>query len=88
MLYCFLGGLNYLMGPILGAFLLTFSFEGLRFIQKYQEGIYAGLMIIFIIWLPNGLMSLKLKKQTTFKNQPYYRNIQAYVLEIVKKFKE
>ena len=88
MLYCFLGGLNYLMGPILGAFLLTFSFEGLRFIQKYQEGIYACLMIIFMIWLPNGLMSLKIKKRTTFKNQPYHRNIQAYDLEIVKKFKE
>jgi branched-chain amino acid transport system permease protein len=71
MLYCFLGGLNYLIGPILGAFLMTFSFEGLRFIQKYQEGIYACLMIIFMLWLPNGLMSLKLKKRTIFKNQPY-----------------
>lgn len=71
MLYCFLGGLNYLIGPILGAFLMTFSFEGLRFIQKYQEGIYACLMIIFMLWLPNGLMSLKLKKRTIFKKQPY-----------------
>ena len=71
MLYCFLGGLNYLIGPILGAFLMTFSFEGLRFIQKYQEGIYACLMIIFMLWLPNGLMSLKLKKRTIFKNQPH-----------------
>jgi branched-chain amino acid transport system permease protein len=71
MLYCFLGGLNYLIGPILGAFLMTFSFEGLRFIQKYQEGIYACLMIIFMLWLPNGLMSLKLKKRNIFKKQPH-----------------
>jgi len=61
MLYCFLGGLEFIFGPILGAFLLTASFEGLRVIQKYQEGIYACLMILFMLFLPNGLMSLKLK---------------------------
>jgi branched-chain amino acid transport system permease protein len=58
MLYCFLGGLDYIVGPILGAFLLTISFESLRFIQKYQEGIYACLMIGFMLFLPNGLLSL------------------------------
>jgi branched-chain amino acid transport system permease protein len=62
MLYCFLGGLNYILGPILGAFLLTFTFEGLRVIQKYQEGIYACLMIIFMLWLPNGLLSLRFRR--------------------------
>jgi len=88
MLYCFLGGLNYLFGPILGSFILTFSFESLRFIQKYQEGIYACLMIIFILWLPNGLMSLNLKKRTIFKTNLTNRNMQAHVLEILKKFKK
>jgi branched-chain amino acid transport system permease protein len=61
MLYCFLGGLDYLLGPIVGAFLLTSSFEGLRVIQKYQEGIYACLMIAFMLWLPNGILSLRAK---------------------------
>lgn len=58
MLYCFLGGLDYIMGPILGAFLLTISFETLRVIQRFQEGIYACLMIGFMLFLPNGLLSL------------------------------
>ncbi|RKX78779.1 MAG: branched-chain amino acid ABC transporter permease [Spirochaetes bacterium] len=62
MLYCFLGGLDYLAGPILGAFVLTGAFEVLRFIQKYQEGIYACIMIALMLWLPNGLMSLNLGK--------------------------
>jgi branched-chain amino acid transport system permease protein len=69
MLYCFLGGLNYIFGPILGAFMLTFAFEGLRVIQKYQEGIYACLMIIFMLWLPNGLLSLRLRGDARKKNQ-------------------
>lgn len=68
MLYCFLGGLNYIFGPILGAFMLTFAFEGLRVIQKYQEGIYACLMIIFMLWLPNGLLSLRLRRGAQNKN--------------------
>lgn len=64
MLYCFLGGLDYFVGPIVGAFLLTIGFEALRFIQKYQEGIYALLMIVLMLWLPNGLLSLKFRKRS------------------------
>lgn len=64
MLYCFFGGLDYLIGPIVGAFLLTFGFEVLRVIQRYQEGIFALLMIVLMLWLPNGLLSLKFRKMT------------------------
>ncbi len=61
MLYCFLGGLAYLPAPLVGAFLLTGLFESLRHIQEYQEGIYAVIFVIILLWLPNGLLSLKLK---------------------------
>ncbi len=61
MLYCFLGGLDYLFGPIVGAFLLTGSFELLHSIQKYQALIYALLMISFMLWLPNGILSLRVQ---------------------------
>ena len=64
MLYCFLGGLDYFIGPIVGAFLLTIGFELLRTIQTYQEGIYALLMVILMLWLPNGLLSLRFRKDT------------------------
>lgn len=63
MLYCFLGGLDYFVGPIVGAFSLTILFELLRAIQKYQEGIYALLMIMLMLWLPNGLLSLSLRRK-------------------------
>ena len=71
MLYCFLGGLDYFVGPIVGAFLLTIGFEALRAIQTYQEGIYALLMVLLMLWLPNGLLSLKIpkRKDSQRKNQ-------------------
>jgi len=62
MLYCFLGGLEYVFGPIVGAFLLTASFELLRGIQRWQELIYAIIMIVIMLWLPNGVLSLKFYK--------------------------
>jgi branched-chain amino acid transport system permease protein len=65
MLYCFLGGLDYLLGPVVGAFLLTGSFEALRVVQKYQEGIYACLMIALMLWLPNGILSLRFRKRAS-----------------------
>jgi branched-chain amino acid transport system permease protein len=62
MLYCFLGGLDYLFGPVIGAFLLIISFELLHSIQTYQTMIYAIIMITFMLWLPNGILSLRFKK--------------------------
>jgi branched-chain amino acid transport system permease protein len=59
MLYCFVGGLDYVLGPVLGAFLLVTSFELLHSMQQYQAMIYALLMISCMLWLPNGLLSLR-----------------------------
>jgi branched-chain amino acid transport system permease protein len=58
MIYSFVGGLQYLLGPVVGAFLLIISFEALRGLQTYQTVIYAGLMIACIFFLPNGVLSL------------------------------
>lgn len=60
-LYCFLGGLAYVTGPIVGAFLLFILFELLHELQQYQQLIYATLMISIMLWLPNGLLSLRLR---------------------------
>ena len=62
MLYCFLGGLDYVMGPVIGAFLLVISFELLAGLQQYQALLYGILMICVILWLPNGILSLKLRR--------------------------
>lgn len=58
MLYCFLGGLDYALGPIVGAFGLVMAFELLRSIQEYQALLYGVLMIVVMLFLPNGLLSI------------------------------
>jgi branched-chain amino acid transport system permease protein len=59
MLYCFLGGLDYVLGPVVGAFLLVIGFEVLHELQEYQSLMYGILMIAVILWLPNGILSLR-----------------------------
>lgn len=61
MLYCFLGGLDYVLGPVVGAFLLVIGFEVLQELQEYQSLMYGVLMIAVILWLPNGILSLRLR---------------------------
>ena len=58
MLYCFLGGLDFVLGPIVGTFGLVIAFELLRSIQEYQALLYGVLMIVVMLFLPNGVISL------------------------------
>lgn len=60
MLYCFLGGLGYVFGPVVGTFVLFLAFEFLHGLNEYQPLIYGLLIIGLILWLPNGLLSLRL----------------------------
>jgi len=59
MLFCFLGGLEYASGAMVGAFVLTILFELLSQFQQYQTLIYGVLMIAVILLLPNGLMAIR-----------------------------
>ena len=58
MMYCFIGGLDYIAGPIVGAFLLVVGFEILHEVERYQIVAFGALMILCIVFLPNGLISL------------------------------
>jgi branched-chain amino acid transport system permease protein len=62
MLYTFLGGLAYVFGPILGAFVLYFSWDILFVFKEYQLLIYSSIIILLMLFLPNGILSLRLKK--------------------------
>jgi branched-chain amino acid transport system permease protein len=66
MLYCFLGGLDYTFGPLMGAFILVGSSEVLRVVvkQEYQALIYAAIIIATILWMPNGLLSIQWPRKT------------------------
>lgn len=62
MLNCFLGGLGYVFGPMLGTLVLYFGWDLLFEFGKYQMLIYSTVLILIIRFLPNGLLSLRLGK--------------------------
>jgi branched-chain amino acid transport system permease protein len=60
MLNCFLGGLGFVFGPMLGTFVLYFGWDWLFLAGKWQLLIYATTLIVLMLFLPNGLLSLRL----------------------------
>ena len=58
MLNCFLGGLGYVFGPMLGTLVLYFGWNLLFETGQYQLLIYSTLMIILMLVLPNGILSV------------------------------
>jgi len=50
------GGLGTLVGPLVGAFLLTFASGYLEYVSTYRLLLYAAAVIIIIMFLPKGLM--------------------------------
>lgn len=63
MLNCFLGGLGYVFGPMLGTLLLYFGWDLLFETGKFQLLIYSSVLIALILVLPNGLLSLRLPRR-------------------------
>jgi branched-chain amino acid transport system permease protein len=53
-----LGGMGSLYGPVIGAILLTVSFELLRVLQAYQMVIYGVLVLLITIFAPEGLVGI------------------------------
>ncbi|MCB1311337.1 MAG: branched-chain amino acid ABC transporter permease [Sedimentitalea sp.] len=58
MLNCFLGGLGYVFGPMLGTLLLYFGWDLLFTTGRFQLLIYSSLLIVLMLVLPNGILSL------------------------------
>ena len=58
MLNCFLGGLGFVFGPMLGTLVLYFGWNLLFDTGQYQLLIYSFLMIVVMLVLPNGLLSI------------------------------
>jgi branched-chain amino acid transport system permease protein len=63
MLNCFLGGLGYVFGPMLGTLLLYFGWDLLFATGKFQLLIYSSLMVALMLLLPNGVLSLLDRKR-------------------------
>ncbi|KQU80233.1 branched-chain amino acid ABC transporter permease [Ensifer sp. NM-2] len=60
MLNCFLGGLGYVLGPMLGTFVLYFGWDVLFQAGEFQLLIFSTVLIALMLILPNGLLSLAL----------------------------
>ncbi|AFL52998.1 branched-chain amino acid transport system permease protein [Sinorhizobium fredii] len=63
MLNCFLGGLGYVLGPMLGTFVLYFGWDLLFQTGEFQLLIFSTVLIVLILALPNGLLSLALPRK-------------------------
>lgn len=68
MLNCFLGGLGYVFGPMLGTLVLYFGWDLLFELGRYQMLVYSSIMILLMRFLPNGLLSLSLPKRRSAKS--------------------
>lgn len=64
MLFCFMGGLNYVFGPMLGSLVLYLGWDFLYKTGEYQLLIYSAVLIALILWLPNGLLSLRWRRKS------------------------
>jgi branched-chain amino acid transport system permease protein len=58
MLNCFLGGLGYVAGPVVGTFVLYFGWDFLFRTGAFQLLIYSMVLIALMLVLPNGILSL------------------------------
>jgi branched-chain amino acid transport system permease protein len=54
---CMAGGLGTIIGPVLGAYLLTVSNEFLRSIGDLRVLVYTGLVVIIVLFLPRGIFA-------------------------------
>ena len=63
MLNCFLGGLGYVLGPLLGTFVLYFGWDLLFQTGEFQLLIFSTVLIVLMLVLPNGLLSLALPRK-------------------------
>lgn len=53
-----IGGLGSMLGGIVGAFVVVTMPEYLRWLADYRLVVYGGLLIVFMMYLPGGLMDV------------------------------
>ena len=62
-----LGGSGSIVGPIIGAVLLTTLPEILRAISEFRMIIYGGMMVLMMIFRPEGFWGMKFRKRNVYK---------------------
>lgn len=65
-LYAILGGIGFpILGPIFGALVMTFLPEFLRVTSMIAPMIVGGILVLLVLFLPQGLLSLVIKDNTS-----------------------
>lgn len=70
-----IGGIGSVTGNILGAILVTLTPELLRFLENYYWLIFSIITLLFVIFLPNGIVSLFKKKREKGSEKGGVRNV-------------
>jgi branched-chain amino acid transport system permease protein len=52
------GGWGTILGPIIGAIVLTYLPEWLRVLQDYRMSLYGAILILIILFMPQGVLGL------------------------------
>jgi branched-chain amino acid transport system permease protein len=60
--FTFIGGLGTFLGPMLGSFILTIGSEYLRVLGEYRLVTYGVILVIMILFIPEGVGKKILKK--------------------------
>ena len=55
------GGMGSIVGPVIGAYLLTLVNESLRFMGELRLLIYSGAVVLVILFAPKGILDLVLR---------------------------
>jgi branched-chain amino acid transport system permease protein len=61
--FILVGGLGTLFGPLLGAILLTWLTQSLQFLQDYRMIVFGPLLILLVMFFPQGLIGLYKERQ-------------------------
>ncbi|HPS44293.1 MAG TPA: branched-chain amino acid ABC transporter permease, partial [Treponemataceae bacterium] len=59
LIYVVLGGMGSITGSVLAAFVLTYLQEFLRFLKEYRLLIYPVILILVMLFRPQGLLGMK-----------------------------
>ena len=57
-MYMLVGGIGTLAGPLLGALIIPWLTQYLQFLQEYRFVVFGPILILLVIFLPNGIVGL------------------------------
>lgn len=69
MAYMVVGGMGRFSGPIIGAVVLTLLPESVRVLKEYQPFVVGGVMMLTVLFLPEGLIGLPGRLRGLFRER-------------------